>query len=139
MWKFCFHQFVGLAKLLRKMISLSLVYENITTFSRRSQLDIIKVIYTPFDFTNLIIACILQYVAQKILENEHHHWIPGKKLYRKLALHSYRSGFIINSYNKTSFKVQIQSLIRGLQNTVPRGMWKYVANDSLWQELSNGI
>ena len=69
----CFYQFVGLAKLLRKMISLSGIYKNITTFLKRSQLDIIKVIYTPFDFTNLIIVCILQYVAQKILKNEHHH------------------------------------------------------------------
>ena len=51
---------------------LSLVYEKITTFLRRPQLDIIKVIYTPFDFTNLTIACVLQYVAQKILKNEHH-------------------------------------------------------------------
>ena len=118
MWECCFYHIVGLAKLLKKMISLSLVYKNITTFLKRSQLDVIKVIYTPFDFTNLIIACILQYVAQKILENEHHRWIPGKKLYRKLALHSYRSGFIINSYNKTSFKVHIQSIFRGLQDTV---------------------
>ena len=79
---------------------------------------VIIAIYAPFEIIISIFSDVEEHFTLKISKNKYHQLIPLEKLHLRMPLLSCINNFITIFYEETSMKVRIQSLVRGLQNTI---------------------
>ena len=79
---------------------------------------VIIAIYAPFEIIISIFGDVEGHFILKISKYNYDQRFPLEKLYTIVSLLSCISDFITIFYYETSIKVRIQTMVRGLQNTV---------------------
>ena len=79
---------------------------------------VIIAIYAPFEIIISIFGDVEEHFILKISKYKYDQRFPLEKLYTIVPLLSCISDFITIFYYETSIKVRIQTIVRGLQNTV---------------------
>ena len=88
---------------------------------------VIIAIYAPFEIIISIFGDVEEHFILKISKYKYDQRFPLEKLYTIVPLLSCISDFITIFYYKTSIKVRIQTIVRGLQNTVYQLVLTYVS------------
>ena len=100
------------------MLSENLICEFSRYSLRRCVTAVIITIYAPFETIISIFGDVEEHFILKISKYKYDQHFPLEKLYTIVSLLSCISDFITIFYYETSIKVRIQTIVRGLQNTV---------------------